>query len=98
MAAKGVDANRLRKVTAQAPLTEVKAAQAVQPAEQAQPEILINKKANKTKVITYPDYWETEIFNKNLKDIGKDVGVVNTWGAYIRQAIGEKLKSDGMDL
>lgn len=95
MVAKVASKKTLRTVVAQAPLKEVKPAQAEQ---QAQPEIAINKKANKTKVITYPDYWETEVFNKNLKDIGKDVGVVNTWGAYIRQAIGEKLKSDGMIL
>lgn len=55
---------------------------------------LINKTKVKTKTITYPEFWECELFDKKVKNRTFS----GTWQGFIRDAIREKLISLNVDI
>ena len=54
---------------------------------------LSDKTKIKTKTITYPEFWESVLFNDQVKNRHYS----GTWQAFIRDAIREKLVASGIE-
>lgn len=53
----------------------------------------LDKSKIKKKNITYPEFWETELFDKSIKNKAYS----GTWQAFIRDAIRERLEKCGIE-
>lgn len=54
---------------------------------------LFDKTKIKTKTITYPEFWESVLFDKQVKNKHYS----GTWQAFIRDAVREKLAACGIE-
>lgn len=54
----------------------------------------VDKLKIKTKTITLPEFWEKELFNNNIKN----KTFSGTWQGFIREAVREKLISQGIKI
>ena len=54
----------------------------------------IKKSMNKTKTITYPEFWESKLFDESIKN----KSFSGTWQAFIREAIREKMLNLNIDI
>ncbi|MGR6782639.1 hypothetical protein [Moritella viscosa] len=54
----------------------------------------VDKFKVKTKNITYPQFWEVELFNEKIKN----KSFSGTWQSFIREAIREKMTSLNIDI